>query len=81
MFLERFLIFSLAKLRSMRYLLFIRVPQCFKQKDRKMKLLFIGLVIGGVVGHFGPLVCAKKTGNVVASVMHGTGNVIGSVAR
>jgi len=47
----------------------------------KMKLFILGLVLGGVIMHFGPVVCAKKTGNVVSSVMHGTGNVIGSVSK
>jgi len=47
----------------------------------KMKLFIVGLVLGGVIGYYGPVFCAKKTGNVVASVMHGTGNVIGSIAK
>ena len=53
----------------------------FLNKESKMKRCIICLALGFTIGYFGPVVCAKKTGNVVASVMHGTGNAIGSVAR
>lgn len=46
-----------------------------------MKRCIVCLALGIVIGYYGPVFCAKKTGNVVASVMHGTGNVIGSIAK
>ena len=46
-----------------------------------MVKFIIGLVLGLVIGHFGPMNCFKKTASVTASVMHGTGNVVGTVAK
>ena len=46
-----------------------------------MVKFIVGLSLGLVIGYFGPVYCFKKTANVVSSAMHGTGNVIGSVAK
>ena len=46
-----------------------------------MVKFIVGLSLGLVIGYFGPVYCLKKSANVVSSAMHGTGNVIGSVAQ
>jgi hypothetical protein len=46
-----------------------------------MKMFILGLVLGGVVMHFGPKYCFKKSASVASSAMHGVGSVVGSVAK